>query len=85
MASKQGILDLSAHDYGMVFGTQVNLNLSKAERLIYGDSCMNHAMVLTGVHVVEVRLNMQKVTQLTPIYQIYIAIQEIHLMLQSLE
>lgn len=51
MASKQGILDLDAHDYSMVFDTQVNLNLTKAERLIYGDSEMNHAMVLTGVHV----------------------------------
>ena len=51
MASKQGILDLGVLDYTMVFDTKVNLNLSKAERLIYGDSEMNHAMVLTGVHI----------------------------------
>ena len=54
MASKQGILDLDVVDYEMVFDTKVNLNLRKADRLIYGDSEMNHAMVLTGVHV-EVR------------------------------
>ena len=51
MASKQGILDLDVVDYEMVFDTKVNLNLRKADRLIYGDSEMNHAMVLTGVHV----------------------------------
>jgi bleomycin hydrolase len=51
MASKQGILDLGVVDYNMVFDTKVNLNLCKAERLIYGDSEMNHAMVLTGVHI----------------------------------
>ena len=51
MASKQGILDLDVIDYSMVFDTKVNLNLSKAERLVFGDSEMNHAMVLTGVHI----------------------------------
>jgi bleomycin hydrolase len=51
MASKQGILDLDVVDYAMVFNTKVNLNLSKAGRLIFGDSEMNHAMVLTGVHI----------------------------------
>ena len=51
MASKQGILDLDVVDYAMVFNTKVNLNLSKADRLIFGDSEMNHAMVLTGVHI----------------------------------
>jgi len=53
MASKQGILDLEAHDYQLVFDTQVNLNMTKAQRLIYGLSCMNHAMVLTGVSIVD--------------------------------
>jgi len=52
MASKQGILDLEAHDYQLVFDTKVNLNMTKAQRLIYGESCMNHAMVLTGVSIV---------------------------------
>jgi len=50
-ASKQGILDLAAHDYQLVFDTRVNLGMKKADRLIYGDSCMNHAMVLTGVSI----------------------------------
>jgi len=50
-ASKQGILDLEAHDYHLVFDTQVNLGMTKADRMIYGDSCMNHAMVLTGVSI----------------------------------
>lgn len=50
-ASKQGILDLDAHDYQLVFDTKVNLNMDKAQRLIYGDSLMNHAMVLTGISV----------------------------------
>lgn len=48
--SKQGLLDLKGLDYPLVFGAKVNLNLPKAERLIYGDSEMSHAMVLTGVH-----------------------------------
>lgn len=37
-------------DYELVFGTKVNVGLSKADRLIYGDCAMNHAMVLTAVH-----------------------------------
>jgi len=51
MASKEGLLDLEAHDYNMVFDTSVNLTLSKADRMIYGDSSMSHAMVLTGFRV----------------------------------
>ena len=60
MASKQGILDLDVVDYEMVFDTKVNLNLKKADRLIYGDSEMNHAMVLTGVHV-EVKYSLNNI------------------------
>jgi len=48
IATKEGLLDLEAHDYQMAFDTSVHLNLSKADRLIYGDSLMTHAMVLTG-------------------------------------
>jgi len=47
---KRGILAMDIFDYELVFGTQVNVGLSKADRLIYGDCAMNHAMVLTGVH-----------------------------------
>lgn len=49
--SKYGLLDLNAHNYKLVFDIDVNLGLDKANRLIYGDSEMNHAMVLTGVTV----------------------------------
>lgn len=46
---KAGIQDLQVLDFKLLFGVEVNTNLSKAERLIYGDSMMNHAMVLTAV------------------------------------
>lgn len=49
MASKEGSLDLQGHDYRLVYGIQRDLNLSKANRLIYGTSLMTHAMVFTGV------------------------------------
>ena len=51
--AKQGFLDLSAHDYPLVFGCEVQVGLSKENRLIYGDSLMTHAMVLTGCHVTD--------------------------------
>ncbi len=35
-------------NHELVFGVSVK-NLSKAERLIYGDSLMTHAMILTAV------------------------------------
>jgi len=47
-AGKQGIDDVAAHDYKSVFGTDVYVGLSKADRLIYGDSSMSHAMVFTA-------------------------------------
>lgn len=51
MASKEGLLDLKVYDYELVFGTKVNLGLDKAQRLVYGDSEMTHAMVLTAIHL----------------------------------
>lgn len=42
-----GVMDLDIYDYESVYGTDVNL--SKAERLMYGHSQMTHAMVFTGV------------------------------------
>lgn len=36
-------------DYKDVFKVDVALPMSKADRLIYGDSLMTHAMVFTGV------------------------------------
>lgn len=48
---ERGILDLEVYDlealYGMAF------KLDKAQRLIYGESQMTHAMVLTGVNLDE--------------------------------
>ena len=64
--AKQGFLDLTAHDYQLVFGVEVNFlmaylllmphykvqtGMDKASRLVFGDSLMTHAMVLTGCHV----------------------------------
>jgi len=51
--AKQGFLDLTAHDYQLVFGVDVQTGMDKASRLVYGDSLMTHAMVLTGCHVEE--------------------------------
>lgn len=39
---------LHRFNHELVFGISVK-NLSKAERLIYGDSLMTHAMILTAV------------------------------------
>ena len=61
MASKHGVLDLDVFDYNLVFNTGVNLGLSKANRLLYGDSEMTHAMVITAIHE-EVILNLQYFT-----------------------
>ena len=39
---------MQAHDYNLVFGVDVQLGMEKADRLIYGDSLMTHAMVGEG-------------------------------------
>ena len=51
--AKQGFLDLGAHDFQLVFGVEVQTGMDKASRLVYGDSLMTHAMVITGCHVEE--------------------------------
>ncbi|XP_046385632.1 bleomycin hydrolase isoform X2 [Ischnura elegans] len=48
-AGKQGIEDINVHDYKLVFGVDVTMGLSKAERLMFGESMMTHAMVFTAV------------------------------------
>ncbi|XP_069671459.1 bleomycin hydrolase isoform X1 [Periplaneta americana] len=48
-AGKQGIEDLKVHDFKLVFGVDVTLGLTKAERLLYGESMMTHAMAFTAV------------------------------------
>ncbi|XP_072028953.1 bleomycin hydrolase-like [Amphiura filiformis] len=51
-SGKTGIMDLTIVNYDLVFGFST-LGLDKANRLIYGESLMTHAMVLTGVSVDE--------------------------------
>lgn len=45
---KLGINDMNIFDHELVFGVSVK-NMNKAERLIFGDSLMTHAMALTAV------------------------------------
>ncbi|RDD40032.1 Bleomycin hydrolase [Trichoplax sp. H2] len=45
---KLGLLDLKCHQHDLVFGFS-SLNLDKKSRLLYGESLMTHAMLLTGV------------------------------------
>jgi bleomycin hydrolase len=47
--TSMGMLDTGLYDYDLAFG--VNFRMSKAERLLYGESLMTHAMVFTGVHL----------------------------------
>ncbi|XP_050552921.1 bleomycin hydrolase isoform X2 [Spodoptera frugiperda] len=46
---KNGFEDLDAQDYRLVFNTEVQIGMNKADRLMYGDSWMTHAMVFTAV------------------------------------
>ncbi|XP_008205982.1 bleomycin hydrolase isoform X1 [Nasonia vitripennis] len=48
-SGKAGIEDIEVHDYQLMFGTDIQLGLSKADRLLYGESSMTHAMVFTAV------------------------------------
>jgi len=48
-SSTSGIMDLSLIDYEL--GFNVKLGMSKAQRLMTGESAMTHAMVLTAVHI----------------------------------
>ncbi|KAI9657985.1 MAG: hypothetical protein M1821_002642 [Bathelium mastoideum] len=45
----KGIMDTSLYQYELAFN--IKLGMSKAERLISGESAMTHAMVLTAVHL----------------------------------
>ena len=47
-----GLLDLNVLDFDLVFGTNM-LGMSKADRLIYGESLMTHAMTITAAQTVE--------------------------------
>jgi bleomycin hydrolase len=48
---ESGIMDTELIDYEL--GFNVRLGMSKAQRLMLGESAMTHAMVLTAVHVEE--------------------------------
>ncbi len=49
--TKLGMWDAALYDYNGVYST--DLTLSKAERLVYHDSLMTHAMLFVGVDVVD--------------------------------
>lgn len=51
--SASGIMDTGLIDFEL--GFNIKLGLTKAQRLMTGESAMTHAMVLTAVHVVEGR------------------------------
>ena len=51
LGTKAGIMDLDLYNYKEVLDT--SFDLSKADRLNYGDSLLTHAMVFTGVNIVE--------------------------------
>ena len=45
------------HDYKSLLGVDLNIGLTKANRLIYGDSLMTHAMNFTACHFEKVKGN----------------------------
>ena len=51
LGRKDGIMDPNLYQYEEVLGTK--LQFSKADRLDYGDSLLTHAMVFTGVNLLE--------------------------------
>lgn len=56
---KLGIMDKAVFDYDTAFSTK--FGLTKAQRLDYKQSCLTHAMVLTGVNLVDGKPNRWKV------------------------
>lgn len=38
-----------SYDFPLVFGVDIQTTLTKAERLIYGESMMTHAMAITAI------------------------------------
>lgn len=54
-----GIMDTTIYDYKQAFGFDVEM--TKAERLDYKDSILTHAMVLTGVNLIDGKPNRWKV------------------------
>ncbi|MFC7394620.1 aminopeptidase C [Scopulibacillus cellulosilyticus] len=54
-----GIMDTDLYDYEKTFG--MPFQMTKGERLDYMESCLTHAMVLTGVNLVDGKPNRWKV------------------------
>lgn len=50
-AAKQGIEDLTVHDFKLLFGVDIQITLTKGDRMVYGESAMTHAMTFTAVSV----------------------------------
>lgn len=46
---KFATMNLDIHNYELAFN--VDFKMTKAERILYGESAMTHAMVFTGVHL----------------------------------
>jgi bleomycin hydrolase len=59
MKREAGILDERIYNYEQALGTEFKLD--KAGRLDYGDSLMTHAMVFTGVNLIDEQPNRWKV------------------------
>jgi aminopeptidase C len=55
------------HDYNLVFGVDVTLGLTKAERLLYGESMMTHAMAFTAVSLNVSNLNFRTYRRRPPV------------------
>jgi len=51
LIDKHGIHDIKAYNFELMFGTDIHVGLSKADRLLYGDSMMVHAMAFTAVSI----------------------------------
>ncbi len=56
---ESGVMDTAVYDYEKAFG--FSIHLSKADRLDYKDGMLTHAMVLTGVNLVDGKPNRWKV------------------------
>ena len=59
MERVSGIMDLNIYDFETLFN--IDLKMSKADRLDYGESKLTHAMVFTGVNIVDGKSNKWKV------------------------
>lgn len=59
MDRETGIFDAALYDYDGSFGME--FGMTKAERLDYRESAMNHAMVITGVNIADGRPNRWKI------------------------